>query len=100
MQKILRDHTNYVFCVNWNPQSNLLVSGSFDESIRMWDVARGESVRVLASCFELTEGTGKVLRVISAHSDPITAVNFSGDGSMIVSSSYDGLMCVRTAFSP
>lgn len=92
MQKILRDHTNYVFCVNWSPQSNLLVSGSFDESIRMWDVARGEQTPFSGFVRELTGVAGKVLRVISAHSDPITAVNFSGDGSMIVSCSYDGLM--------
>ena len=26
--KILRGHTNHVFCCNFNPQSNLIVSGS------------------------------------------------------------------------
>ena len=26
--KTLRGHTNYVFCCNFNPQSNLVVSGS------------------------------------------------------------------------
>lgn len=41
VQKTFKGHTNYVFCVNWNPQSNLVVSGSFDESVKVWDVARG-----------------------------------------------------------
>lgn len=31
--RTFRGHTNYVFCCNFNPQSTLLVSGSFDESV-------------------------------------------------------------------
>jgi len=30
-----------VFCVNFNHKSNLLASGGFDETVRIWDVARG-----------------------------------------------------------
>ena len=37
---------------------------------------------------------GRHLRTIRAHSDPVTAVNFSRDGTLVVSSSYDGLTCV------
>ena len=92
--KTMRGHTNFVFCCNFNPQSNLIVSGSvsacfhsspshphtltpppqFDESVRVWDVK-----------------TGKCLRTLPAHSDPVSAVHFNRDGSLIVSSSYDGL---------
>lgn len=32
--KTLKGHTNYVFCCNFNPQSNLIVSGSV--SAGMW----------------------------------------------------------------
>ena len=97
--KTLKGHTNYVFCCNFNPQSNLIVSGSvsagrkgegtaitappppqFDESIRVWDVR-----------------TGKCLKTLPAHSDPVSAVHFNRDGSLIVSSSYDGMWCVRHA---
>ena len=53
-------HSNYVFCCNFNPQSNLVVSGSFDESVRIWDVR-----------------TGKCLKTLPAHSDPVSAVHFN-----------------------
>ena len=39
--KTLIGHTNFVFCVNYNLHSNLLVSGGFDETVRIWDIARG-----------------------------------------------------------
>jgi len=39
--------------------------------------------------------TGKSLKVLPAHSDPVTAVSFSHDGTLIVSCAMDGLMCVR-----
>ncbi|ESQ37946.1 hypothetical protein EUTSA_v10028762mg [Eutrema salsugineum] len=71
--KVLRGHTNFVFCVNFNPPSNLIVSGSFDETIRIWEVK-----------------TGKCVRLIKAHSMPVTSVHFNRDGSLIVSGSHDG----------
>ena len=40
--KTLSGHTNFVFCVNYNAASNLLVSGGYDETVIIWDVARGE----------------------------------------------------------
>ena len=55
----------------------------FDESVRIWDVK-----------------TGKCLKTLPAHSDPVTAVNFNRDGSLIVSSSYDGLWYVLQLLLP
>ncbi|KAF8761063.1 WD domain, G-beta repeat [Rhizoctonia solani] len=70
-----RGHTNYVFCVNYNPSSNLIVSGSYDESVKLWDVSRG-----------------RCMKTLSAHSDPVMAAGFNRDGTMIVSCSIDGLI--------
>lgn len=64
-------------CVACHPLSTLLVSGGFDETIRLWDIQRG-------TCH----------RTIAAHSEGVTSVDFSSDGSMIASCAYDGLMCV------
>lgn len=50
------------------------IINQFDESVRIWDVR-----------------TGKCLKTLPAHSDPVSAVHFNRDGSLIVSSSYDGL---------
>lgn len=59
--------------MNFNPQSNLIVSGAFDDTVRVWDVK-----------------TGKVEHVIRAHTMPVTSVHFNRDGSLIVSGSHDG----------
>jgi WD40 repeat protein len=53
----------------------MVASGSFDETVRLWDVA-----------------TGACLRVLPAHSDPVSAVCFNRDGTLLVSASYDGLI--------
>jgi COMPASS component SWD3 len=71
--KNLRGHSDLVFCVNFSPQLNLIVSGSFDETIRIWEVK-----------------TGRCLHAICAHSMPATSVSFNRDGSLIVSTSHDG----------
>lgn len=72
----LKGHTNYVFCLSWGPTGGILASGSFDESVRLWDVYQ----------------PGVCLRTMQAHADPVTGVSFSPDGTLLASSSYDGLM--------
>nr|CAD2200890.1 unnamed protein product [Meloidogyne enterolobii] len=71
--KTFRGHQNYVFCCNFNPRSTLLVSGSFD-------------------------GT-HLCPFIACHSDPISAVGFNRDGSLIATRSYDDLVRIWEAGS-
>ena len=81
-----------MFCVNFNPASTLLVSGGFDETLRIWDVQHGNILYIWCACS--SEPIGKSLRVITAHSDPITAVCFDSSGLFIASCAMDGLMFV------
>jgi WD40 repeat protein len=76
--RALRGHLNHVFSVDFSPRGNILASASFDESVRLWDIRSGRS-----------------LRAIPAHSEPVTAAHFNADGTVVVTSSFDGLMCVR-----
>ena len=86
--RVFAGHTAHVFSVDLSPAGNVLVTGSVDETVRLWDVRRGTCMNVLP-----------------AHSDPVTSVRFSPDGTTVCSGSYDGLVrlwsvatgaCLRT----
>ncbi|MFL9449709.1 MULTISPECIES: WD40 repeat domain-containing protein [Nostocales] len=47
--KILQGHTNEVWSVAWSPDGCTLLSGSTDETMRLWDVDTGECTKVLRS---------------------------------------------------
>ena len=53
----------------------MIVSGSYDEAVFLWDV-RG----------------ARVMRSLPAHSDPVGGVDFIRDGTLIASCGGDGLM--------
>ena len=55
----------------------MLVSGSFDEAVFLWDAR-----------------SGRVMRSLPAHSDPVGGVGFSRDGTMVCSCAGDGLIRV------
>ncbi|KAL7507096.1 hypothetical protein ACHAXN_004299 [Cyclotella atomus] len=69
-----KGHLDFVFSANFSPVSDLLASGSFDSTVKLWDVRSGSCVSTLP-----------------AHSDPVTSVVFNYDGTCIASASHDGL---------
>jgi WD40 repeat-containing protein SMU1 len=66
-------HAESVFCVNFNKDSELLVTGSQDGQVKVWRMATGKSLRK----FE------------KAHVEGVTCVCFADDSSHILSGSFD-----------
>ncbi|MDE2827370.1 MAG: hypothetical protein OXL40_08695 [Bacteroidota bacterium] len=65
-------HASSVNSVVFSPDGTQLVSGSYDDTIRLWDVATGQEVRRF-------EG----------HRDWVNSVVFSPDGAQLASGSDD-----------
>ncbi|MCA2938734.1 MAG: WD40 repeat domain-containing protein, partial [Microcystis sp. M113S1] len=61
-----------VSSVNFSPDGKTLVSGSDDNTIKLWNVETGQEIRTL-----------------KGHDSPVSSVNFSPDGKTLVSGSAD-----------
>ncbi|KAJ9657457.1 WD domain protein [Neophaeococcomyces mojaviensis] len=73
-------HSNYVYSLAFSPKGNMLVSGSYDEAVFLWDVR-----------------SAKIMRQLPAHSDPVSGVDFIRDGTMVCSCASDGLIRIWDA---
>jgi len=91
MKRVLKGHTKWVFCLNYNTAANLLVSGGCEGDIRIWDVARGMPPYHITK-FPSNDFPGKCMQTLHAHLDYVTAVHFNRDANLIVSCALDGLM--------
>jgi WD40 repeat-containing protein SMU1 len=65
-------HDTAVLCLNFSKDSELLVSGSQDGKIKVWQLK-----------------TGKCFRKLEAHTKAVTCVAFTRDAAKILSGSYD-----------
>lgn len=72
-QMTLRGHEEFVLCLRFTPDAKHLVTGSADQSIRLWDV-----------------GTGREITRMNGHADAITSVDVHPEGGIIVSGGTDG----------
>ncbi len=73
----LNGHSSVVASIAFSPDSKMIVSGSLDKTVRVWDMA-----------------TGKQLSVLNGHSHYVTSVAFSPNGNMIASGSVDNTVRV------
>lgn len=62
-------HIGGALAVAWDNTSDILATGGFDNTIRIWDVAGG----------------GNQIRILEGHSDPVTLLDWNNDGSILAS---------------
>jgi serine/threonine protein kinase/class 3 adenylate cyclase len=70
--RTLAGHTQSVSSVAFSPDGRMVVTGSRDRSVRLWEM-----------------GTGRQVQIMKGHVDAISSVAFSPDGRVVVSSSLD-----------
>lgn len=70
-------HASDVDVVAWHPNSHYVATGSADRTVRLWDVASGATVRLLA-----------------AQTSCLTCLAFSPDGGTLAAGSEDGSIAV------
>ncbi|KAF7968265.1 hypothetical protein HWV62_31107 [Athelia sp. TMB] len=81
--QMLHGHEGYVQCVCFSPDGTRIVSGSSDNTVRVWDALSGQLA----------------LPPLQGHEDRVTSVGFSPDGSRIVSGSSDNTVRVWDALT-
>ena len=69
----LDEHAAAVFSVSFSPDGRILASGSWDETVKLWDVETRQNIATL-----------------DEHTDAVSSVSFSTNGEILVSGSWDG----------
>ncbi|ETN41536.1 uncharacterized protein HMPREF1541_03472 [Cyphellophora europaea CBS 101466] len=113
----LRGHTDYVRCGAYLPSSNLLVSGSYDTTIKIWDPRTSAAVMTfthnagIESVLPMPDAqtllaaagptiavldivAGKPRQILTNHQKTVTSLCLASHGSRLVSGALDGHMKV------
>ena len=74
---ILSGHSSIVKCLAFSSDGTSLVSGSYDKTVKLWDVQ-----------------TGGVVKTFHGHTHNVCSVSISADSTMIASGSDDKTICL------
>ena len=119
MQRTLEGHTRWVTAVDISPDRRRVVSGSRDNTLRVWNLVSGESLHTLEGHEDYVEAvaitpdgrqvvsgsvdkslrvwdlaSGECLRTLEGHTGGVTAVVITPDGRQVVSGSWDNTLRV------
>jgi WD40 repeat protein len=107
-------HVGTVTCIAFSPNGKILVTGSTDTTVKLWDTSKGEEIRTIAGhtgairsiAFSAdgrllastgddkrisvwNAGTGEQLRILAGHEGRVNAIVFSPDGNLLASAGDD-----------
>jgi WD40 repeat protein len=108
----LTGHTELIKPIRWTPDGQRIITGSADQSIKIWDASSGReinSIRLSAYCFDLVLvpdsqqviaavgnhlevwdiSSGVQLKSLVGHADTVWGMAVTPDGKTIVSASAD-----------
>jgi WD40 repeat protein len=68
----LYGNSGYVISVAFSPDGTRIISGSYDNTIKIWNA-----------------NTGECIKTLEGHSNTVQSVAYSPDGTKIISGSYD-----------
>ena len=72
--RVLKGHTNLVFCLALSADGRSVASGSYDHTVKLWDVATGKEIRTFAD------------KKLTEVSEQVRAISLSSDGKWLASS--------------
>ncbi len=75
LQQTISAHSDWVRCLSFTPDGTKLVSGSFDKTIKLWQLE-----------------TGTVIHTLNDHLKGVFALAVSADGKLLASGSWDELI--------
>ena len=115
--RTITGHADEVSCVAYSQDGTRIVSGSTDNSLKLWDAATGSELLTFAGHTDWVNAvayspdgkyivsgstdktlkvwdavTGREVLIFTGHRRPVTSCAFSPDGHRIVSASADGVI--------